>query len=162
MKTKRLKKLVDLMEQLESNKVEIGYSLTFDRDDHLPTTFDMNDWRCGTAACAIGWAATDEWFNSRGLTLDCGMTGNPQFNDKENWAAVAEFFKISVADATYLFSAYSYKRADDVKPGQVAKRIKKYIRAQQTMKELDTNTSKLPVAMKELIAINTEVNNGNA
>lgn len=160
MKTKRLKKLMELMNQLKSDNVEVGYKLFSVDDNEPPTTFHMDDWRCGTAGCAVGWAATNEWFTSRGLTLRSGMIGCPIFDNEENWAAVAKFFKISIEDTIYLFSPYSYNETE-VTPSAVAKRIKKYIQAHKTIKAIATSTNNLPSNMKAVIT-EYESNNGNA
>lgn len=42
--------------------------------------FDMGSWKCGTTACAVGWAASLEHFKAQGLTLEgfCPAMPDPE------------------------------------------------------------------------------------
>jgi hypothetical protein len=80
--------------------------------------FDLDVWSvCGTAGCAVGWAASDPWFRRRGLTLrkvsewhGTGICFRASYSDKQqyepilssgvnsgvdSWTAVSVFFDIT-------------------------------------------------------------------
>lgn len=62
---------------------------------------------CGTAACAVGWAAAHPAFRRSGLTADGGI---PLLKDSsgsviaQHWRAVEMFFDLTPCEAQYLFS----------------------------------------------------------
>lgn len=79
--------------------------------------FDMNTWgerkpKCGTVACALGWAARDKGFRKEGLHLDGG--GLPTFNGEFGSAAGREFFNLSIGDADDLFLNCSNRKKTQV------------------------------------------------
>lgn len=61
--------------------------------------------RCGTIACAAGWAAVYPPFNALGLRPTTG--GTLKFGRKENYSALAAFFGVSYFDASALFGPRS-------------------------------------------------------
>lgn len=75
---------------------------------------------CGTQACAAGWAAYDEWFQSQGLSIGKanrygseGTIMELRFNGIETTDAftdLAAFFGIEESDAMYLFHPDSYEQ----------------------------------------------------
>lgn len=112
----------------------------------LPTgikNFKMGEWfellpvsngkhsYCGTAACAVGCAASSKWFRNRGLSLrKHEKVGIFQtiFEDGEeihaDWSAVEEFFGLSDEQANYLFGQTSYKQG---KKSDVIRRVERFI-----------------------------------
>ena len=81
-----------------------------DDDDHQ---FQMGHWMsCGTSGCLIGWAASDPWFEERGLTLRAQgldtigrMVYLPTFEEDAGFHAVMAFFNLTYDTTTYLFTA---------------------------------------------------------
>ncbi len=102
--------------------------------------FDMNVWasddatknNCGTAGCAVGWAAT--CFKRSGFYLDnsyCEFNHPPipAYKEFTDWNAVREFFKITLDESYYLFSPSTYFRGDKKpSPQTVAKRIQQFVK----------------------------------
>ncbi len=135
MKAKRLREVVrvlrDLDVPLEKNDRSDLIRLSDERErEHVsnvtPTTFDMTAWRCGTAACAIGWCLYDPYFINKGFAI---VDACPTFKREESWEAVTKFFDISMDHAIYLFSMGSYQEYDQSpKPHIVANRVDEFIR----------------------------------
>lgn len=68
--------------------------------------------KCGTAACAVGYAAADPWFVEHGLRLT-QPRDNPElaglaYESYRNWKACAAFFGVTTAEAKFLFNPESY------------------------------------------------------
>lgn len=107
--------------------------------EELPSirSFDMGNWmygkpaECGTVGCAVGWAASDPWFQERGLTLvknRAGFPMFPRFGVEEGYGACRHFFGILSGDVERLFSPDGYS---DLRPQRhtVIRRIKSFIKA---------------------------------
>lgn len=80
---------------------------------------------CGTAACAVGWAAINPEFRAQGFTLkrEPGASHlQPSYGGRSGWSAVDAFFELSGKDADILFSGSSY--IGTVLPSHVAARIR--------------------------------------
>lgn len=94
-----------------------------------PEQFDMHEWRCGTAACAVGWAAQDSQFNAEGLVLQQGDTvftsdgsyilcfpalvgpeADGYFEPQQGFDAVNAFFGLNMHQSMRLFLRASYDR----------------------------------------------------
>lgn len=101
MNIERLQHLIQILENVPAEK------------------FDLSKWKCGTTACAIGWACSDPSFNEQGLrmthfshlgehTLYCPILrfGNRK---EEGWDAVTQFFDITREQADYLFANWTYQ-----------------------------------------------------
>lgn len=75
--------------------------------------------KCGTTACAVGYAGLDPWFRTQGLrtSIQGDMHYHPSgFNHPlQNFPAVYEFFGIEPQVAGEMFTPYSYVRAG-IKP----------------------------------------------
>lgn len=99
--------------------------------EHLQTvkaeSFRLDDWTCGTVACAVGHACSIPEFQAEGLSLYAYTLRKsvPSYQDERGWAAVSGFFDLSYSDATYLFSDQHYP--DRVTPMDVADRIIDFI-----------------------------------
>lgn len=115
MNRERLEKLVDLL-------------LTIRREE-----FNIYTWYCGTAACALGWAAKDPQFNREGLYL-CSLSLTraegqidsigplcPVYKGAFGFGAAEKFFEISADTARHLFDGSHYD--DDPTPCDVALRV---------------------------------------
>ena len=106
--------------------------------DELPKgkRFDLFIWhRCGTTACALGWAAADPWFTRRGLKLvgnDRDGKGRqhyiPAHKGWHDYWAARIFFAISHKDTNYLFSPDEYEDGKRSKRN-VIRRIKAFVKA---------------------------------
>lgn len=93
-----------------------------------PKKFSLEDWKCGTVACAVGHACTIKEFVEEGLYIEesAGFVYVPVYKDFSSWEAVTEFFAISYADSQYLFSEVEYPEI--VSPAGVSGRILNYTR----------------------------------
>jgi len=87
---------------------------------------------CGYAACAIGHAMRDPWFNAQGFVVDEHfpayiIDGFPHIG----WHAVRQFFKLSYEEAEYLFDSPSYYNPDynlgELRGADVAQRIRDFV-----------------------------------
>ncbi len=97
-----------------------------------PETFDINNWRCGTVACAIGHAA--HLFRNQGLTLvesdyeSERMKFHPEYDGDSGWSAVTEFFGLDSSEDAYdLFFIDGYNFRMDVTAKEVADKIRSFI-----------------------------------
>lgn len=82
--------------------------------------------RCGSTACAIGWASTI--FENDGLVMakpegERFAAYRPAFEGITNWSAVEDFFVLSNPAAHRLFGPNQERG-----PRQVAKRIKHFLK----------------------------------
>jgi hypothetical protein len=75
--------------------------------------FDMEHWKCGTVACALGHAAQHPPFAAEGLTLEknnwANDTWSPAFEDHHGFEAGALFFDITPRQSEYLFCPDDYQ-----------------------------------------------------
>lgn len=81
---------------------------------------------CGTTACACGVAASIPSFKRDGLTLvRLGTTGQviPRYKSFGNYAAVQEFFGLTMQQTVWLFSPAEYALSLQKSPSAVAERI---------------------------------------
>jgi hypothetical protein len=92
----------------------------------------MSAWTCGTAACAIGWAARDPDFNQLGFVLAEDrlpvyvLDDTPGADNPENWDAVCAFFELPTGTADYLFYDTSYPDCKPT-PADVIARIREVL-----------------------------------
>lgn len=104
----------------------------YEQDGPIPSErLEMHQWvaDCGTAACAVGHAAMDPWFQKRGLFLECYLWGNysPKYRDIHGEQAVCEFFELDESTMQYLFMASSYI-SEEPTTAEVAARISGLLR----------------------------------
>lgn len=99
--------------------------------DHMdtvdPSLFFLEDWKCGTAACAVGHACTIPSFQKAGLTLTPAIlngkaSGTPTFLMHHGWRAVQKFFDLTAIETSELFSSESYEK--NALPSDVAEKIR--------------------------------------
>ncbi len=94
-----------------------------------PEWFDLSNWadkgfsqkKCGTTACAAGWATV--CFPRSGLKLRSGSLGSLEYRDELGFAAAMAFFGITRDEAYYLFDPVSYESPHN-KRRNVAKRLR--------------------------------------
>lgn len=79
--------------------------------------------KCGTSACAVGWACAMPEFKAEGLHY---ALNGPVYGPDDAWNAVRMFFGLQYHEATALFSSDSYE--DNVAPVDVATRIRLFMR----------------------------------
>lgn len=97
--------------------------------------FDLGRWyKCGSTACACGWAASDPWFRRRGLHLRKYLeedflgehnTHGPVFQEYTEFTAIDQFFGLSSDETEFLFNEEAYKRGSR---RDVIRRIEKFVR----------------------------------
>lgn len=75
-----------------------------------PSRFDMRSWKCGTTACAAGWAAMIPEFVAAGY--DCDAWG-PAFREFVYADALGAFFGIEGRQITHLFSGMHNRTAQE-------------------------------------------------
>lgn len=114
----RLEKLAKFLYTVPAKKFYMGSWMTGELD------------RCGSTACAIGWASTI--FNSDGLFLvrpERFDAYRPAFEGVTNWRAVEVFFELSSREANRLFGS-----DQEIGPRGVAKRIKLFLKTGRVSK----------------------------
>ncbi len=123
MRADRLLRLAEFLEALPPE--------AFDYSD----VFASDDWgvrKCGTTACAMGWATTIPEFKKAGLKRrPCGSSKvcMVKFGDRfGSFEACASFFEISEDDSYYLFDPGDSKLGDKATATQVAAHIREYVR----------------------------------
>jgi hypothetical protein len=105
-----------------------------------PGHLKMGNWACGTAACAVGWAAKDPVFNEQGFVLKGRRSIAPVFvldatpgaYNPDNWDAVQLFFEIEFEDAWCLFGTNAYPADAEPAPADVIKRIRELLAREVT------------------------------
>lgn len=93
-----------------------------------PDRFNLAAWKCGTTACAVGWACLAPEFNKQGLTFrgPGPVYSKPDAEPDEfytHWRAVEEFFGLTEVQAWHLFTEHAYASIPNPVPQDVADRI---------------------------------------
>lgn len=107
--------------------------VVLERVHALRRHFDMERWTtaCGTASCALGWAAVDPVLKRQGLHLEGFPTRRlPVFEDCYEARAGGRFFDISLDCAIYLFYPNSYElppHRRTIRPRDVIRHIREVI-----------------------------------
>lgn len=138
MNVEALQRLIHILENVE--KQGLPFNINSWWDIH-PSGFSIGqdlEKPCGTAACAIGWAACDPWFKEQGLSIRAealSKSGNPKwlvphFQGARGFEAAAKLFGIEVYVAQVLFDPHEYFPDEDVgtTPRDVIDRINHLIR----------------------------------
>lgn len=145
MNVERLERLVTIMEEVEEKEEKtsqrlFGLSswfgcrkadgLQLDNEDCVIDGMDQFT-KCGTTACALGWASLDPEFNEQGLRALKIQGGfmYPTYNGLLGIHAAQEFFHLDRDQAYYLFmpSGYEYNEGfseGPIKPREVIEHIK--------------------------------------
>lgn len=95
------------MEQRSDEDVA-AWAKMFDNDD--PNLVTIPD-KCGTTACACGFAGMDPWFRQQGFktSLYGDISYITRTQGLEHFSAVEEFFGIESDDALELFTSTTYR-----------------------------------------------------
>ncbi len=103
-------------------------------EGQLPKMFDLLEWDCGTAACAVGHATACPALKAEGLRLETArmlsfvsQSVEPVYRHLRSWSAAGEFFEIDLIEVKYLFSAEAYHVAEWNDPRAVAGRIRAFL-----------------------------------
>lgn len=93
-----------------------------------PEELDLDEWYCGTSACAVGHAALDFEFRKQGFFLTTSGYGfYPVYRGFESWDAICAFFGLTQDQALHLFTRERYDRKPT--PEDVRRRIKEILDA---------------------------------
>lgn len=98
-----------------------------------PEKLDMGVWaekqKCGTVACAVGWACQIPEFQEAGLRVewDKDECAVPVFGVVCGWATPAVFFGLPITCVHYLFDSELYEANAAVSPRTVAARIRDFV-----------------------------------
>lgn len=102
--------------------------------------FNLNGWKCGTTACAMGHAAQDPVFNEQGFFLKAGRFAGqvvlePAYSNGvhvlEAFDGICAFFEISRQEAHRLFTEDAYP--EKATPQDVVARIQRMIELEERM-----------------------------
>ena len=101
-------------------------------ESDLPGKFDIKTFKCGSAGCALGWAAQDPWFIRRGFKLqhDNGDRYVVTYQKLGSLDSASDFFQISRLQATNLFYACGYY--NEPSKNEVISRLKSFIKEQSS------------------------------
>lgn len=105
----RLKELQNLLIKVPVDQFDLG--VWFDSVDSEGKEFSELAGKCGTSACAVGWACTHKEFNKQGLIyeIDEDNHGFPVYRDDTGWDAVERFFDLNINVAELLFDESWYE-----------------------------------------------------
>ena len=115
------------------NRERLNHLITI-LENVAPARFDLNEWKCGTTACAIGHACLDPELNRQGLYLErvAGDWGawTPSYGDSRSWGAVQAFFDLNFSNTLHLFAHDSYHDEGEapVRPQEVIARIQQFMK----------------------------------
>lgn len=136
MRRDRLERLIAVLEQVEREHrpfdMEVWSGGRYDdvgRVVRTAPTLDIPAEECGTASCALGWAARDPVTIAQGLTLEpCTKTKDilvPTFERRTGYRAAEEFYELSYEAVRFLFSPDEYEVDDEeTTPQAVANRVR--------------------------------------
>jgi hypothetical protein len=118
---KRLLKLADFLEDIPRKHFDMGQYASKDPNG-------KGKFKCGTTACALGWATQIPAFRKLGFKMN--SKGHPVFADQDGnrffcLEAGEEFFAIDSYETSKLFSGDDEAYAT---PKQVAKGIRKFVK----------------------------------
>ena len=118
--TEALKLLREAADPVAHLKLLLGHDIQLGRQrlallrdllSEIPSTqIDLQEWECGTAACAVGWACRMESFPE--LTMP---EETPKYLGLNHFPAVMAYFSLDYHEAINLFSVDSYPRRKGVK-----------------------------------------------
>ena len=161
MNVERLEHLKEILSKVPVNQFDLGVWIVGAKDNGKK--FEQLIGGCGTSACAIGWACTDEDFNKQGLHYSIDedeleeakegfikfeeVTGFPRFEDEKGFYAVCKFFDIPYYIAEWLFLEEHYP-IPKITPKDVIDKIDIY------MKNVGASLTGLNRLYKEFVASN--------
>lgn len=149
MNRERLKYLIQVIEQVHKERRPFymgAWASTFGRLVRRSAVNVPEDQMCGTAFCALGWAALDRQFRAEGLRLTITMPDGSErrptlsrlpknfsfarveFDGYHDECAAQRLFGITYATADWLFTPSGYDSGSGtgraVRPRRVIRRIK--------------------------------------
>ena len=138
MNIQRLHRLIQIMEKVRDEKrpLYMGAWVMRQYDDWgglrpIPSLATPPE-ECGTASCALGWAARDHEFIKEGLSLS-GVAPHyiGPYHDYYGYTAGAKFFGITMDQSLHLFSPDAYGveiSPSDITPDMVIEHIREVMR----------------------------------
>lgn len=88
---------------------------------------ELEQFRCDTAACALGSAALDPWHIARGLHFP-RYDNSPVYLGRAGDEAGAAFYHITLAESLWLFMPDEYPDPKNVRPTDVIARVNSLIK----------------------------------
>lgn len=136
MNKRRLNVLADHLDTINARKFDMDHWVgTYDKD--YPRDEGKKS-KCGTTACALGYAGYIPSFRRAGLktiahTDGYSRGGRVELETKNGmeyngFMAAMEFFDLTSAESDFIFDPESYEGNDRVGPKTVARRIRKMIK----------------------------------
>lgn len=119
---RRLLKLAEFIGGLKSSELRLDLWLTRRGDGLKPAP------GCGSVLCVGGWASAMPAFNRAGLTL---VGEVPMYRRMTGYAALEEFFSLSIPESNHLFMDEYYPDDPKPTPAFVARRIRALVRKRE-------------------------------
>jgi len=122
MNREALKQLIRVLEEVETLQKPLDMSVWMRTSTHT----------CGTAGCALGYAAKDSWFNDRNLHLEeapCDAAFpvlGEELDSPVGFEAAELLFSISPEQTLYIFDA-SYYHQNPILPSHVIARVRELL-----------------------------------
>lgn len=109
---------------------------------------ELEQFRCDTAACALGSAALDPWHIARGLHFPRYET-SPVYRSKAGDEAGAAFYHITEGESLWLFMPDEYPDQANVRPTDVIARVNSLIKHYRDGRDDDLYLGFLSTALPE-------------
>lgn len=129
MRLRRLKKLAEILSKIKDKEYFFMHNWVTHHGKGAPHLTEDNQLGCGTAACALGYAAMHPEFTRRGLKLRKYSHGSspsrwtPTFEGASTFEAGERFFGITPPQACRIFTSQAGNT-----PRQVAASVRRLIR----------------------------------
>jgi hypothetical protein len=120
MNVERLKNLLRVLEEVKERQLPFEMQWWFSRDG-----VSSGD-ECGSAACALGWACRDPWFQEQGLQSD-DVTNEPMYDGDCGLVAGMRLFELTYSESADLFFACNYPIRSRVTIDDVMKRVRQQL-----------------------------------
>lgn len=129
----RLNHALTVLKAIPKKKFEMGFWMKrnfFDKPLNIKIPDNFVNVSCTSAACALGWFASDRTFRRAGLRWYETANGDGiDYNNHKDQYAGAAFFGLTSREADNLFLPDRYmETTDDITPRHVAERIRKLIK----------------------------------
>lgn len=113
MNKERLEQTVRVLKEAQAAKLPLymerwTQDLTRLDNEDYEQVINMPENPCGTACCAVGWAARDRWHQKEGLTIEdetLSFFDTQRRRTVTSWCAVEAFYDIEHVQALKLFTA---------------------------------------------------------
>lgn len=104
MHVKRLKQLKRMLKRIPNDQLELRCWVTKQKLYKPGISKNLD---CGSVCCVIGWACLYKPFNKEGLNLNGSV---PTFKEHGPWAAVQQFFEITLNEAEWIADRRAYDK----------------------------------------------------